>query len=270
MTAQRFVTSDGVTLSLDGAGLGLPMLFQHGLCGDAKQTASVFPLATDYARYTLECRGHGQSDAGDTAQFSLAQFTKDVADVIAAENFQRPVVGGISMGAAIALKLAVERPDSVRALVLVRPAWLLDATPPNLEPNAVVGRLLAQHAPEVASQEFDASVLAKKLAAEAPDNLVSLRGFFTRKPAAVTAALLTRISADGMGLSAQQLNAIAMPSLVIGNADDHTHPLSLARDLASLLPNAQFVEVTSKAKNAAAYTYEVQRAIADFLSKDLP
>jgi pimeloyl-ACP methyl ester carboxylesterase len=52
---------DGVALRVDdGGGPGTPVVFQHGLCGDARQTAEVFPPDPAFRRRTLACRGHGR------------------------------------------------------------------------------------------------------------------------------------------------------------------------------------------------------------------
>ena len=239
------------------------MVFQHGLCGDAGQAAQVFP--DGFTRLTLECRGHGASEAGALDRLSIAQFTEDLAAMIAARGLVRPVVGGISMGAAIALRLAVTRPDLVGALVLARPAWGVAARPVNMAPNALVGRLLADHAPDKARALFEASAVAQMLAREAPDNLASLRGFFDRQPLAVTSALLSRISADGPGVTRAEVTTLRLPVLVIGCARDHVHPLELARDLALVIAGARFVEITAKATDPAAYRVEFTAALASFL-----
>ena len=136
------------------------MVFQHGLCGDCGQTAQVFPTSAGFRRVTLECRGHGASDCGPLERLSIAQFTDDLAAVIEAEALVPCVVGGISMGAAVALRLAVTRPDLVRALVLARPAWLVGDAPQNMAPNALVGDLLRRFAPAEAAQRFEASAIA--------------------------------------------------------------------------------------------------------------
>ena len=52
---------------------------------------------------------------------------------------------------------------------------------------------------------FEASETARLLAEIAPDNLASLRGFFSREPQAITAALLQAIAADGPGVSEEDL-----------------------------------------------------------------
>ena len=55
----------GLRFTVSETGAGRPMLFQHGLCGDAAQPADVFPPASGWRCLTLECRGHGHSEAAD-------------------------------------------------------------------------------------------------------------------------------------------------------------------------------------------------------------
>ena len=260
-----FLTSDGLRLALHESGAGKPMVFQHGLCGDATQPFQVFPDNAGCCCLTLECRGHGQSQAGPFEKFSIAAFANDIAAMIEAQQLDRPVLGGISMGAAIALRLAVTRPDLVGALVLARPAWLHDAAPANMTPNALVGELLRNHAPSEARARFEAMPLIEQLTMEAPDNLASLRGFFSREPLTTSAELLTRISADGPGVSKSDLSALKIPVLVIGHGKDYVHPLSLAKELASLIPGAQFVEITPKATDPLRYRDDFRAALASFL-----
>src|SRR5262249_31346240 len=77
---------------------------------------------------------------------------------------------------------------------------------------------------------------AQDLAANAPDNLASLRGFFARQPQAVTSALLTRISADGPGVTPAEIAGLDLPTLIIGTQLDAVHPLGHAEALAALIP----------------------------------
>ncbi len=263
--ATDFLTSDGLRLALHESGASKPFVFQHGLCGDAGQPLQVFPDSFGYRCLTLECRGHGQSEAGPIQSHSIATFANDVAAMIELQKLDKPLFGGISMGAAIALRLAVTRPDLVGALVLARPAWLVDEAPANMAPNTLVGELLKTHAPAQARARFEAAPLVAQLALEAPDNLASLRGLFSREPIAITAELLTRISADGPGVSKSDLSALKIPVLVIGHANDYVHPLSLAKELASLIPEAQFVEITPKAIDPARYRDDFRAALSQFL-----
>lgn len=241
------------------------MVFQHGLCGDAAQPADVFPPDSGLRCITLECRGHGGSEAGPPEDFSIATFAADLASLIEARALPPVVLGGISMGAAIALRLAVLRPDLVCALVLARPAWTYEAAPVNMQPNAVVGELLRRFPPDEARARFEASELARQLEAEAPDNLASLRGFFSRQPISITRELLCRISADGPGVSSNEVGSIPVPALIIGHARDLVHPLSIAEALAALIPQAKLVEITAKADNLERYRDDFRGTLATFL-----
>ena len=121
--------------------LGQPVLFQHGLCGDARQPAEVFPQQTGFRRITLECRGHGASEPGDHSVFSISTFADDAIAMIEQLELAPLIVGGISMGAAIALRIAVTRPDLVRGLVIARPAWSTAAAPRNMAAQCRSGRI---------------------------------------------------------------------------------------------------------------------------------
>lgn len=262
------LTRDGNVLAVDDAGgPGRPVVFQHGLCGDAGQTAEVFPATRAFRRLTLECRGHGHSPAGDLQALGIATFADDVAAMIEALGAAPVVVGGISMGAAIALRLAVRRPGLVRGLVLARPAWATLAAPDNMRPNAEVGLLLATMPPAAARDAFLNGAVARQLAALAPDNLASLTGFFDRPEPGVTAALLQAISADGPGVSEVEVAALRVPTLVLATEHDLIHPLEHARALATLVPGARLEVITSKAVSRSRYVAEFRAALQGFLEE---
>ncbi|MET3614055.1 pimeloyl-ACP methyl ester carboxylesterase [Rhizobium aquaticum] len=266
-----FQTADGTTLHVDGdaddQGDSLPVVFQHGLCGDAGQTAEAFPTSASFRRITVEARGHGRSASGDASRFSISTFADDIAAYFERHLTPPVVVGGISMGAAIALRLAVQRPYLVRGLILARPAWFVAAAPDNMQPNAEVGHLLATMPPEAAKEAFLAGKTGRRLAEEAPDNLASLTGFFSREPIAVTAALLTAISADGPGVSEADLARINVPALVIGHGRDIIHPFAHAEALAASIPHARLVRITPKAEDRARYVSDFHAAVHAFLKE---
>ena len=241
-------------------GSGPIVVLQHGLCGDIRQPQEVFPRDQGFTHAALNCRGHGDSPAGDLSALTLAHFTDDLAQMIDLLP-QRPVaVGGISMGAAMALRLAVTRPDLVLALILSRPAWVTGDAPANMQPNALAGQMLAEGV-----DAFDQTTTARTLAETAPDNLASLRSFFVRPDPVVTKALLTRISADGPGVSEQDLRHMTIPTLIMGSAEDVVHPMAHATELSRLIPGALLVELPPKGRNKAAHVAACQAAILHFL-----
>lgn len=261
---KRFtIEREGLSLAAyDSGGDGLPVVFQHGLCGDIGQVAEAFPDKPYFRLLSLECRGHGASQAGPDV--SIAMFADDVVALI--EKIGSPVVlGGISMGAAISSRIAVKRPHLVRGLVLARPAWVTEPAPANMRPNAEVGALLEKLTLDQARATFEASEIYATLADKAPDNLKSLVGFFEREPIGVTAQLLSRISADGPGISEADLRALDVPAMVLATAQDFIHPLAHAERLASMTEGAKLVEITPKGIDKSAYISEFHGALSAFL-----
>jgi pimeloyl-ACP methyl ester carboxylesterase len=244
-------------------GRGFPIVFQHGLGGDQGQVARNLPPEMEARILTVECRGHGGSSAGDVRPFSIKVFAEDVLAAIDAVGIDRFVIGGISMGAAIALRIAAHHPDRVAGLALVRPAWLFEPAPQTMRPYAEVAAALRDHPPEEARAVFGCSATARHLAEHAPDNLASLLGFFDHPDRALTAHLLADIAADGPGVSAERAAAIGVRTVAIGCAEDEVHPLSYAKTLATVMRGA-FIEVAAKARAPARHFAEVGSAIGEF------
>ena len=261
---------DQISVDRDGTALagqierghGPAVVLQHGLCADARQPADLFPTDSGFRHAALDCRGHGNSAPGPLDLLTIATFADDVAAMIAGLTVPVAAVGGVSMGAAIALRLAVVRPDLVPALILLRPAWITEHAPANMLPNAVVGGMIAAG---FGVADFDRTALAQTLAATAPDNLASLRGFFDRNPVPITAALLRQISADGPGVTETDLAALTIPVLIVACMDDVVHPVSHAQRLETLVPGSRLVMVPSKGQSVAGHRAGVQTAIAAFL-----
>ncbi len=250
-------------LSAFDEGVGLPVIFQHGLGGDEAQVSELFP-ETGFRRLTLECRAHGNSQPGDAAKFSIADFADDViafADECGVERF---AMGGISMGAAIAMRVAVRNSQRVTALILARPAWLWEPAPENM----TVFTELAYHLTKGDQGSFDATETAKRLGTEAPDNLASLRKFFARRDLATTAKLLAAIAADGPGITEEEFCEIRVPVLILGNRLDWVHPLAHAQMLAQAIPHAKMLEVFPKASDEQRHTREMKSAIRNFLIQE--
>jgi pimeloyl-ACP methyl ester carboxylesterase len=256
---------DGLTFNVVEGELGTPVIFQHGLCGSAAQTAEAFPDDPRFRLVTLECRGHGTSSPGGEKRFSIKTFADDLASLIEERKFSPCVIGGISMGAAIATRLAVTHPELVKALIIARAAWVATAAPENCAPNFEVGELLSYLPPEEAKAAFLQSGTARRLERLSPDNLNSLTGFFSREPIGMTAALLKRIASDGPGITEEQLQALRIPTLIIATDQDVIHPVAHAEKLHALIPGSILKPITSKGVDKARYLSEFRSTLLSFL-----
>ena len=194
MNTGRFTTEDGCSLAYEIAGDGIPVLWQHGLGADRKQPSEVFPAMPDMQRITLECRGHGESALGDPDRLSIAQFADDVVQLFDHLDIKKIVVGGISLGAAISLRLAATVPNRVRALILARPAWVDHTAPITMRPYLHIAKLLRRFGTEVGLRRYEQSEILAEVQSVSPDNAASLCSFFSRKGEESTIELLSAYS----------------------------------------------------------------------------
>lgn len=265
MSGESFVTAEGCRLAYVDEGEGMAVLWQHGLGADRGQPAEVFPALQGVRRITLECRGHGASDLGDPGRLSIAQFADDAMALLDRLRIEYAVVGGISLGAAVALRIAATRPERARALILARPAWVDAAAPATLRIYREVAEEIAAHGTSEGARRFAGSALLAEVAAVAPDNAASMRWFFERARPETTVELLRRIPLDGPGVARPAIAALALRTLVIGNGQDYVHSLATAQALAGLVPGAAYREITSKSVDRGRYVSEFRAAIAGFL-----
>jgi pimeloyl-ACP methyl ester carboxylesterase len=105
----------------------------------------------------------------------------------------------------------------------------------------------------------------RALAAAAPAAAQALADQFRLPGIAATAAKFARLSDDNPYTDVAQLQAIAVPALVIATHHDPVHPYAYGTALAGHIPHAEFVEVTAKTVDEQAYRRQVQAALEQFL-----
>ncbi len=100
-----------------------PVLLIHGAASHSGVfEPSLAPaLAADFHLYAYDRPGMGRTEDRPDVR-GLAMQAAAAADVIAALDLDRPVVVAHSYGGAVALRLALDRPDLISGLVLLSPA----------------------------------------------------------------------------------------------------------------------------------------------------
>jgi pimeloyl-ACP methyl ester carboxylesterase len=109
-------------------GAGPPLVIVHGWTGAASNFVELAPLLARRFRVLIpDLPGHGGSSPLPAAP-NLDAYADRVRDVAAAEEMLPAAVVGHSMGGLVALRLALRRPDDVRALVLAASAGIESVT----------------------------------------------------------------------------------------------------------------------------------------------
>jgi pimeloyl-ACP methyl ester carboxylesterase len=119
----QFVQAADVRTHVETWGAGDPILLIHGASSDmAVFQPTVIPLLKDTYRLTAYDRpGMGFTAKRPANADELGEQAKVAAGVIEAMGLEKPIIVAHSFGGAVALRLALDRPDLVSGLVLMAP-----------------------------------------------------------------------------------------------------------------------------------------------------
>lgn len=259
MSLQTF-THNGLVLSYyDNGGTGVPLIVQHGLTADYTQAKEMYPDA-NHRCITLECRGHGHSDAGDIKDWSISVFTEDLKALLDHLNINRAIFSGISMGAAMSLAFASRYPERVIDLVLIRPSWSDKSSPENMLPFKVVADLIELYGAESGFECYKASDSLAQLSAISPDNANSLLGMFNGKTDIVVPMLRAISSCEPIIDTNALVKRRIVPKCVYVERD-YIHPFSKVNEIAQLIPSTRIIRAATKSEDKQNYIHDCQAVL---------
>jgi pimeloyl-ACP methyl ester carboxylesterase len=206
---------------------------------------------------------------GDPDKLNFDTLADDVVALMDLLQHDRAVVGGISMGAGVALNLALRYPQRVAGLVLSRPAWLDRSLPPAMLVYANIAYLIRQFGVAEGRRRYLASAAYAATWAESPDVAASLVGQFDAPQAAERIARLERMPLDRPCADPAACGQVDVPVLVLANRQDPLHPFALAQELARHFKQAEFAEVAAKSVSRERHRADVQAALAVYLARVL-
>lgn len=248
-------------------GSGIPFIFQHGLGADVKQIKDIFEPPTGFRMVTFDCRGHGETKPlGPEDKISLATSADDMLALFEHLGIRQAVVGGISMGAAIALRFALNHSQRCLGLVQVRPAWLNGPLEQSIRgPFAEVATYIRRFGVAEGRAKFPETDVYREMQKVSQDCADSLLRQFDHPRAAETVVKLERIPADCPTQSLEEVRQVQTPTLVLANHHDPIHPFEYGETLAKTFPNARLHEITSKSTDIDQHQADVQKHVEEFL-----
>jgi len=239
----RSFLDDGVSLSYEVFGKGdRTVVYLHGILLDSHLNHR---LAEDLAEagfrvILLDLPGHGRSDKPHAiALHRMDSYAHRVVRLLDELGVERAVVGGVSLGADVALQLALVAPERLLGMVLEMPV-LEQAVPAALVIFAPVLFAVSYVAPVVrALLRF-----ARRLPRARLGVLGSATGLVELDPDEI-AAILKGVVVGPVAPTVQERVSMTIPTLVIGHRSDRLHPLGDAARLSAQLPDARLVEARS-------------------------
>ncbi|WP_419827490.1 alpha/beta fold hydrolase [Sphingomonas sp.] len=157
LRAERLVPRDGGFVEVDEArlhyveaGRGPAIVMVHGLAGQLRNFTYALTelLAAEFRVIALDRPGSGYSPLPPAATRTLRGQGALIGHFVEALGLDRPLLVGHSLGGALSLSLALDRPDLLRGLALIAPLTQAIAGVPRVfrpfhHPSALKRRLIA-------------------------------------------------------------------------------------------------------------------------------
>lgn len=250
-------------LGYDEAGQGEVLLLVHGFPLDRTMWAEQLAGLSDIRRVVaVDLRGRGKSPDDQTDGWSMDLYADDIAATIDSLGVDQVDLTGLSMGGYVVFNVLRRHPDKVRSLILIDTKSGDD--PPEAKEAREKTAILVR---EKGTAELVNTLLPKLFAPVATDAVKEkVRMMFENTPAETAAAdaLAMRDRVD----STPDLSGIQVPTLVIHGADDALMPSGGAKDMASAISGANFVEVPDAGHMSPIENPEpVNQAIREFLTE---
>ncbi len=251
----------------------MPYLLLHGLGGDREQPLSlVGPCLPEGAKVLApDLRAHGGSTLiGSPADFAFDRITTELAETVRAEGLgDEPLtVIGISLGAALALRLHLAAALPVERLVLLRPAFTDQAVPPNLAVFPVIGELLHRHSAERAEKLFRLSGVYRRIREESALGAAGMIEQFRKPDAAARAIRLVELPRNRAFEPGDRPGSV--PTTIIAAPRDPVHPLSVAELWKQKLPGSSLVTVPARDDGMKPYVAATRAAVRAALRQPRP
>jgi pimeloyl-ACP methyl ester carboxylesterase len=227
-------------LHVEAAGDGPVVLLMHGLGGSARNWGpQVRALRAGHRVVRFDARGHGRSEAPAAPEaYAPEAFVADVGRVLDQVGATRATVGGLSMGAGIALRFALAHPERVTALVL--------AAFPGSRDGAGFASVALAFADAIETRGLEAAgaefVWGDRSRLDSAGRLVR-QGFLEHPPHALAWTLRKLVASQpSVDELAPALARLRVPALVVVGAEDRGS-VEPSRRLAEALPDARLVVI---------------------------
>jgi pimeloyl-ACP methyl ester carboxylesterase len=243
---ERLIEHDGVSLAVEEAGSGLPVVLLHGLTATRRYVVmgSKMLERSGHRVIAYDARGHGRSSpAAERTQYEYGSLVGDLEAVLDGLGVERAVLAGASMGAHTLLRLALERPQRAEGLVVITPSFdpatndeaqrlaRWDALSDGLREGGIEGFLEAQGEPRVPPEwrETVVKVIRQRLALHEHLDAV--------------ADALAVVPRSHPFESIESLSAISVPVAVVASDDepDPEHPRAVGEAYAAAIRDAELV-----------------------------
>ncbi|MCR9221251.1 MAG: alpha/beta fold hydrolase [Alphaproteobacteria bacterium] len=245
--ASRFVETPGLTWRVVVAGRGPAVLLLHGTGASAHSFRDLIPdLARDFTVVAPDLPGHGFTDVPPFYRLSLDGMARALDDLLGALDLAPTLAVGHSAGAAVAVRMTLDRMIAPARLVSLNgallpfrgaPNFLFPAIAKALFLNPLTPRLVAKRA----SERAVARLIADTGSRLEPSG-IELYHRLMKTPAHIAGALgmMANWRLQGLG---RDLPKLKTPITFVACARDWAIPPADGATLAGRVPDGRYLEI---------------------------
>lgn len=214
------------------SGEGPAVVFLHGQLGTHQVVGPlVSPLADSFQIITPDVRGRGRSSCPHPEEHSWDRYADDVVAILDALDLEQATIGGVSLGAGIALKTALQHRERVRALVLYSSVYAGGDSGWSREQKAIQ------------SQVLEAAEAVMNRAPQSP-KIASSPKWKRHDPMSLAAALIGLDYAQPFA-AVEDLSSVSVLTMIIPGTDS-LHPRQVSEMYFKTIQNAIWSELEAQ------------------------
>ena len=210
----------------ENRGAGRTVVLLHGSGGTGRKWFAQLAVVGGHRIIAPDLPGHGRSEG--QPRDSVAEYREFVYNFVRTLGLKKFVIGGHSLGGAIALDFALTRPDLLDGMILVGSGGRLRVKPEILE-------ILARGKHPVGNLEYSYALNTRKDVLD--------KAAMEMMDVPVRVYLADFMACDRFDVL-DRLGGIEVPTLVICGKDDRMTPVKYSEYLSGHIPNARLALIT--------------------------
>lgn len=240
------IAIDGLRWEVRARGRGPSLLLLHGFTGRGTAWGShVTAFARAFRTIVVDLPGHGRSGIGGPERMTVESAADDLAAILSSLDAVPALVVGYSLGARMALRLAIAHPAVVRRLVLESPSAGI-ATREERQARRAADAALADRIERDGMEAFVTEWMRQPVFAShallPPARAARLRAIRLANRPNGLAASLRGAGQGAMAPLFERLRTVTAPTLVVtGSLDDRGRPR--AEQVAAGIPGARLAVI---------------------------
>ncbi|MFC1901837.1 alpha/beta fold hydrolase [Chloroflexota bacterium] len=259
------IKANDISINYEIKGKGAKLVLIHGAGDNLNMWYYQVPVfSKNYRVITYDVRGFGKTESPE-AEHPISLFTKDIYELMKALRVEDACFLGYSMGGRIALELAINHPDMVKALVLANS--YLGLTAPSHED--VEGRRAIQELLDKGDIKGVAEIMTKSSFSP---------GFKHKNPTEFEKYLKVKLQNNPDGLARMSrpggaatkppdLRKIKCPTLLIAGENDALMPLDQSKLAQQVIVGSKLVVLPAGHAANLELPEKFNSAVLEFLSE---